>query len=224
MGADFISIRTTWPTYADGRPLRDGEDLTVLDARIDALDRDACELMADISSGETLADYGLYQAEEIADEDLDTTSQAACEQIAITSLKARLKTELRDLLINSRTVDLEFDGTRWWAMSGGISHGDSPTEAYDQLRLLDASGIAEAPLDAEEFPDVFALAAAVAVLDDLAATALAALDRAGLPADALAVAAAALEAARDGVAPAGRLIRRTMDALHEQRVGAAYRR
>ena len=221
MGSEYVSIRINWPTFADGRPLRgpaDRADFSAIDARIDALDMKRIEDCVEAETGYSVDQYAVHEAEPP-----DGLTSAEEEEFFVQAGAAAMRKNLKKAAGDRHGVDFEFDGLRWVASTGGSTYGDSPNDQYDQLRILNESGIFDAPLDAEKFVDVPATAATVAVLDTLANTALRALRGADLPADALARAEAALEAARCDVAGATDTFRKVLDKVTEERIHRAWR-
>jgi hypothetical protein len=225
VGTAYHHIRSAWPTFADGRRLDVNSDpsaLDILDARIDALDDEHLEEQTEHISGHSVTEYGAEVAADFDEFDADTSDEEYA-AVGAKAVRDRLKAELRELIPVGSDVEFEFDGLRWWATAGTSSNNGDPSDGYNLLIRLAMSQIAEAPIDGDEFLDVPAVAATVAVLDDLADTTLRALRTVGLPAEAQAAVEAALAKARGNVTGQARLIRKVITNITEQRVTDAWR-
>jgi len=113
MGADLILVAAAVP-----------QDPSTVPDRIDTLDSDKLLDLVD--------DYAPWVME---DKDTDIG--------AIAEIRAYL-VEAWDIVSGDRrdVVQMRFDG-RWYYLTGGMTWGDDPSDAYDSLNLIGASGVTD---------------------------------------------------------------------------------
>jgi hypothetical protein len=215
MGFDYLSARCPWPTNAAGKPDVSPESLLVLHTRVEDIPDSVLEDIAEIllcSSAEQLGEDVLTEAELAAVPDA-----ALLRGRGLADLRSRVHAAIDQIpdLDQARAVNFDHDGVRYWANSGGMSWGDSPTEEFDTLCLLNLAQITVAPTTGEPcFLDAPAIAAALSVMDELSCRVMAALRVSGYDPDQLSIADEALAEARLDVVEAGRKIRRILTAPH----------
>ena len=224
MGATYIMVACPWPCNSDGTPPADDGPLdAAVAARIAQFtDRDRITDWLDVRYGDTVKSFA---EERLSDEtclepglDEDEAVRLFRADVSLSDdqlwayVAAQVHEELAGLwsALVGGDYELRHDGVRLWAESGGMSHGDYPSETSEALAYLEASGMFNAPMDGEEFIDMAAVAAALAVTEHVIARTEAALLRTGPTAEALAAARAEWAQLRNDLVPTGRLIRATM--------------
>jgi hypothetical protein len=122
MGADLIVAAARWPQYTDGEAVGTGDAgaWEVLRFRARNLDRD----------GEAMA--------RLMDEARGASTFAEMRAMLVKAVDL-IREGGRDL------TTLLLDGVKW-LVTGGMTWGDDPTDAYQYVRLLDASGITDEPI------------------------------------------------------------------------------
>jgi hypothetical protein len=167
--------QTPWPTYSDGRAcVNDPAGLDILHSRALLLPTSLLEVMAADVLGGSLRQIGEEQAElDVGDVDMfeglstDEALLAAGSQFVIDQLLGVFER----YPVDTNDVAFSFDGRRWHAMTMRTPHFGT-SEAWDDIALLNASGIATLPLDGAEFDDDALLATVAGTLDDLVAAAM----------------------------------------------------
>ena len=130
MSAEFFYASCPLPITSDGNLASKEEAMPVLLERIDAMDEATLFEVADIYCG------GMATDEE-----------------TIEAVKGALASLFDE---SAECVDVVKSG-RWVRESGGMSWGDSPTEAFDDLNLLASARITREPIDGGFFvPNPFA--------------------------------------------------------------------
>lgn len=157
MGADLLSVEIAAPTMSDGSLATDVDRVvTVLRARLEALDGTSLDALA--------ASLGLE------DEDVEGTSLLAV-------ITERVVAECTELMAQRRDLEVFRKDNQWWWRSGGMSYGDSPTDAFDYLCHLSWVGAFTTPVDGGRLDDAPALMLARQVADTTCDTLLVALAR-----------------------------------------------
>ncbi|MHB1599686.1 MAG: hypothetical protein ACYCXY_12540 [Acidimicrobiales bacterium] len=132
MSAGFTVATAPWPTYDDGADLDEASARTVLVERVGHLGADALEEL-------------YLQHEELVDQGIDPAPTPAD---AVGRTRRRLVVAIERLFGDEHRSELVCRqlGGRRWMLSGGMTDEDSPTEVFDDLVLLEASGVSEVPV------------------------------------------------------------------------------
>lgn len=143
MGADFLHARARAPQVATGPSEHDlptqEVQLAIAFARIDALDAAVLD---------DLADCYVLDPETVAVSELGGI--AVEEASACDLARAVLRTGARLSIYNSR--DLAFDqiAGNWYVLTGGLSTGDAPTDAFKPILAIDEVGLWDTPITPED--------------------------------------------------------------------------
>jgi hypothetical protein len=167
--------RTPWPTYRNGRAcVHDPAGLEVLHARAEALPIVVLEAMAADVLGASLRQIGEEQTELDADA-TDMFEGLPADEVLLAVGSQFVLDQLLGVFdrypVDSNDVAFRFDGRRWHAQTMRTPHFGT-SDAWDDIALLNASGIARLPLDGDTFDDDALLATLSGTLDDLVCTAL----------------------------------------------------
>lgn len=82
------------------------------------------------------------------DEDGERLDDLAYEKRVHAALAEYAKLAVRSLLTRPhREIDRIYVGGEWYLASGGMSHGDPPTDAFDQIELIAELGIFVRPIE-----------------------------------------------------------------------------
>jgi len=133
MSLGFAVATAPWPTDGVGADLGEERARTVLLERVGHLEPGALE---DV----------YLQHEELIDEDGDP---APSPMEAADRTRRRLVVAIERLFGGEHRAELVCHqlGGRRWMLAGGMTDKDSPTEVFDDLVLLEASGVSEVPVE-----------------------------------------------------------------------------
>ena len=134
MGADFVYAICKIPTNTEGEFVDFGE----------ALDRAIVKRFRNVALNkdlllETVEDCGIYVTESQEEDYESLVSDLA------TNVAAFVSTAWQSRDISS----IKIDGKYYW-ITGGMSWGDSPTDSYDIVNLIDSLGITKETFTAKE--------------------------------------------------------------------------
>ena len=121
MGADFIYAIAEWDHDTDRE---------TIEARVANIPLDHLTTNFELD--------GLFftELEELEQEEID-------EDEALTRLRERIMESYDYLAGDYRDTGWFWDGDRQYVLSGGMSAGDDPTEAYEHIRVIAAAGVTE---------------------------------------------------------------------------------
>lgn len=132
MTAGFTVAMAPWPTDDDGAELDEESARSVLVERVGQL-------------GAGVLEDVYLQHEELIDEDGDPAPSPV---EAADRTRRRLVVAIDRLFGGEHRAELVYRqlGGRRWMLVGGMTDGDSPTVVFDDLVLVEASGVSEVPI------------------------------------------------------------------------------
>lgn len=122
MGADICLAITKCNRI---QPINDAMSMSILHQRIDALPDRLIVAAAE--------QYGMFDVEDEIEDEFRY------------DIRSKLKTSIEFIDEGRRDVAHVKLGEDVWAITGGMSWGDPPTNAYDHIAAIDASGITQEP-------------------------------------------------------------------------------
>lgn len=141
MGADMMIATVAAPTYP--REMPPAKVLFEFEHR-------AAKAVEELHPDEVvgrLEDRGL-DVPSLENEDGEQLDEIAYAKRVNAALTEYAKLAVRSLLTRPhREIDRIHLGGRWYLATGGMSHGDPPTDAFDQIELINELGIFERPIE-----------------------------------------------------------------------------
>ena len=171
MGAEYLEMTCSAPTFADGTLCQDVD-------KVVEIVRDRAKTLPFTAFDEMIEWYEWFSEVDTCDPALiaamlelgvDPDSLDNSEDLPDNLVHARcvhiLMADVKDVLRDNRHVSFNRKGLRWRMTTGGMSWGDSPNAAFDPLHRLASVGVLDAPLDANRFADPAGLLLARFVAD-----------------------------------------------------------
>ncbi|MBN9605007.1 MAG: hypothetical protein J0G30_00135 [Actinomycetales bacterium] len=148
MGADLLLTSMAAPHLEGSPTARIGDELAarVGHQRIDQFDLAA---WADLDLEELALNLGIREWQDPDDPQPEQYPAAARDQL-VQDVRAALHAALEAVVGYRRDVaEMQFGGRYYW-ITGGMSWGDTPTEAYEAIAALNWIGLFEDPIPTTE--------------------------------------------------------------------------
>jgi len=138
MGADFLFATCEWPKVRNGElAVNSGPLVGAIMSRLAKV----------IATTESLADFGYYGNWDEETDDWRNEAVESCREVVDDIFGVDLKWGRNDVATFDPEWNTHDKSRRMWVMTGGMSWGDVPTDAFDTLCILDALGIMNEPFE-----------------------------------------------------------------------------